>query len=195
MKVAMVYGNENNDIRYADFLKDANCLVYVINGPTTGAKSTYVGHNIDFTGESEHMKLMRKIKNIVKKDRIRIHEFLQDHDLLRKGYLPRQKFRSVLCSQKIVLTIEEYDRLENHYACGAKNDMVDYVTFSEEISKIFTENDLEKFPTKRLTAFNAPSILDPKDILNEEEERILHSCLTRLGIDVKHRRLLIKPFF
>lgn len=195
MKVALVYGNENNEIRYADFLRDANCLVYVINGPTTGVKSTYVGHNIDFTGEAEHMRLMRKIKNIVKKDRIRLHEFLQDHDLLRKGYLPRQKFRSVLCSQKIVLTIEEYDRLENHYACGAKNDMVDYVNFSDEISRIFTENDLEKCPTKRLTDFKAPSILDPKDVLNEEEERVLHACLTRLGIDVKHRRLLIKPFF
>lgn len=75
MKVAMVYGNEDNEIRYADFLRDANCLVYTIHGPTTGAKSTYVNRNLDFTGESEHMQLMRKIKNIIKKDRIRIHEF------------------------------------------------------------------------------------------------------------------------
>lgn len=84
----MVYGNENNEIRYADFLADANCLEYRINGPTTGAKSTYSQHNIDFSGEAEHLRLMRKIKNIIKKDRIRIHEFLQDHDVLRKGYLP-----------------------------------------------------------------------------------------------------------
>lgn len=195
LNVAQVYGNENNDIRYADFLKDANCLVYNINGPTTGAKSTYVGHNIDFQGESEHQRLMKKIKNMIKKDRIRITEFFQDHDILRKGYLPRQKFRSVLHSQKIQLTIEEFDRLERHFATNASGDMVDYVTFAEDMAKIFTEKDLEKQPLKRLSAFNAPSILDPKDVLNDKEEEYLHACLTRLGTAVRHRRLLIKPFF
>lgn len=31
---------------------------------------------------------MKKIKTQIKKDRIRLLEFFQDHDLLRKGYLP-----------------------------------------------------------------------------------------------------------
>jgi len=53
------------------------------------------------------MRLMHKIKNIIKKDRIRLHEFLQDHDLLRKGYLQNTKFRSVMYAQKIELTEEE----------------------------------------------------------------------------------------
>jgi len=195
LKVALVYGNENNEIRYADFLADANCLTYTINGPTTGAKSTYVSQNVDFSGESEHDKLMKKIKNMIKKDRIRLTEFFQDHDILRKGYLPRQKFRSVLHSQKIYLTIEEFDRLENYFATGAAGDMVNYVTFTDDIDKIFTEKDLEKNPTKRIANWNAPSILDPKDVLNTEEEQALHAALTRLGTDVRHRRLLIKPFF
>lgn len=39
---------------------------------------------------------MQKVKQIVKKDRIRILEFFQDHDILRKGYLPAQKFRGTL---------------------------------------------------------------------------------------------------
>ena len=39
--VSLVYGDENYEIKYAEFLKDCNVLVYVINGPTTGAKSTY----------------------------------------------------------------------------------------------------------------------------------------------------------
>lgn len=48
---ALVYGNEDNYIKYAEFLQDANCLEYVINGPTTGAKSTYVSKFTDFDGE------------------------------------------------------------------------------------------------------------------------------------------------
>jgi hypothetical protein len=54
---------------------------------------------------------------------------------------------------------------------------------------------LEKNPKKTLSSYKAPSILDPKSILSEDEEQELDQLLKRLGVDVKHRRLLIKPFF
>ena len=73
--------------------------------------------------------------------------------------------------------------------------MVNYISFNNEIEDIFTEKDLEKNPTKTLTAFNAPSCLDPKNILNAEEERCLDACLRRLSDNVRLRRLLIKPFY
>lgn len=113
--VAKVYGNHAGEIRYADFLRDANCLEYTIYGPTTEAKSTYVKSWINFTGSKTHDDLMVKIKNQVKKDRIRLREFFQDHDILRKGVLPKMKFRNVLYAQKIALTLQEYDALENHF--------------------------------------------------------------------------------
>jgi hypothetical protein len=94
--VAKVYGNHAGEIRYADFLKDANCLEYTIYGPTTEKKSTYVKTWTDFDGSKTHQDLMQKIKNQVKKDSIRLREFFQDHDILRKGYLPKMKFRNVL---------------------------------------------------------------------------------------------------
>lgn len=96
--VAVVYGNEVGEIKYTDFLRDANCLEYVINGPTTGLKSTYVPRDTDFTGVKGESALALKIKNMLSKDRVRLLEFFQDHDILRKGYLPQQKFRSVLHS-------------------------------------------------------------------------------------------------
>lgn len=73
--IALVYGNEDNYIKYREFLNDANCLEYVIHGPTTNAKSTYVNKFIDFNGEQAHDALMKKVKDIVKKDRIRLTEF------------------------------------------------------------------------------------------------------------------------
>ena len=140
-------------------------------------------------------KLMTKVKNIIKKDRIRLQEFFIDFDTLRKGYVAAPKFRSVLHSQKIFLTQEEYARLEAHFALPRDQGLINYVDFCEETDFIFTDKTLEKDPTKTLNAFNAPSILDPKDVLNDAEERVLHACLERLGIDVKHRRILIKPHF
>ena len=72
---------------------------------------------------------------------------------------------------------------------------VNYTAFTEELDAIFTNKALEKNPTARVNPFNAPSILDPKDVLNTAEEEILIGVLERLGTDVKHRRLLIKPYF
>lgn len=193
--VGLVYGNEIYEIKYAEFLRDANCLEYVINGPTTGAKSTYVTRFTDFSGANAMDQLMIKVKNIIKKDRIRLLEFFQDHDALRKGYVAAQKFRSTLHSQKIFLTNEEYSKLEAHFALPHAKTLVNYVDFCEDTDYIFTDKTLEKDPTKTLKAFNAPSILDPKDVLNDAEERVLVACLQRLGTDVLHRRLLIKPHF
>ena len=72
---------------------------------------------------------------------------------------------------------------------------MNYIQFNEEIERIFTEKDLEKDPLKKVQEFKAPSILDPKDVLNNDEERILDACLQRIGLEVRLKRLLIKPFF
>lgn len=69
------------------------------------------------------------------------------------------------------------------------------MTFCEQIAGIFTSKDLEKCPTKKLSSFVAPSILDAKTSLSAEEQETLNAVLERLGTEVRHRRLLIKPFF
>ena len=132
---------------------------------------------------------------MISKDRVRLLEFFQDHDLLRKGYVPAAKFRSTLFAQRINLTSAEFETLEKHFANPQDPKLVNYVDFVKETNLIFTDPNLEKDPTKVIGKWTAPSILDPKDVLNEAEERILVDCLTRLGTDVAHRRLLIKPHF
>jgi len=54
---------------------------------------------------------------------------------------------------------------------------VRYFDFNEDIERIFTEKDIEKDPTRSLATFKAPSILDPKDVLTEAEEKELHVCM------------------
>jgi hypothetical protein len=79
------------------------------------------------------------------------------------------------------LTNEEYELLEKHFALSSDPTKVNYVQFNEDIEKIFTEKGLEKDPLKKVEEFKAPSILDPKDVLNQEEEIQLDACLKRLG--------------
>lgn len=92
------------------------------------------------------------------------------------------------------MTNAEYTALEKAFAMPDPK-LVNYVEFCKLNEAIFTDVNLEKDPTKRLDTFKAPSILDPKDVLNDAEEQVLIACLRRLGEDVKHRRLLMKPHF
>lgn len=59
--------------------------------------------------------------------------------------------------------------------------LINYIPFCEEIDNIFTEKDLEKNPTKTLSSYIAPSILDPLDVLSEQEEQQLGAVLERFG--------------
>lgn len=125
----------------------------------------------------EHEKLLDKIECMIKKDRIRLLEYFQDHDILRKGYLPHQKFRSVLHSQKLELTPEEFARLEAHYALPNDKNLINYKALCDEIETIFVAVDMEKDPLKQTKTFLPPSILDPKDYLNDSEEVELDQTL------------------
>jgi uncharacterized Fe-S cluster-containing MiaB family protein len=71
------------------------------------------------------------------------------------------------------LTSAEYGLLEKFYKVvnDANAPLVNYIDFCEEIGNIFTEKDLEKNPTKSLKSFTSPSILDPKNVLSEAEEK------------------------
>lgn len=82
------YGNEQNDIKYLDFINDANPNKNSFSETTTGLKQTYFGQTQSFKGEEDINNLLFKIKTQIKKDRIRLGEFFQDHDILRKGSVP-----------------------------------------------------------------------------------------------------------
>lgn len=193
--ITRVYGNKQGDVEYLNFLGDSNCLNMsrLYNG--NSSKITYVPNLTDFTGAKEIENLMKKIKEFVYRHRIRLGEFFQDHDTLRKGVIDATKFRTTLYAQKIQLTQEEYQKLEDYFRCTEHSQKIRWFDFNEEIEKIFTEKDLEKFPTKTLSEFTVPSILDPRNQLSSEEEQELHEIMVRIGTDVRHRRLLIKPFF
>ena len=123
---------------YMSFITDAAPYEFRELNKAISTKTTYEVNSLDFSGEGEVACLMRKIKHQIKKDRIRLGEFFLDHDILRKGSLPVQKFRGVLYSQKIQLTNEEFSLLENAFRLSNDATKVDYVTFNEEMEKIFT---------------------------------------------------------
>jgi len=73
------------------------------------------------------------------------------------------KFRTTLYAQKLQLTTEEYQLLEDYFRDETFPTKIRYFEFNEMIEGIFTQKDLEKDPLKTLSGYKAPSILDPKN--------------------------------
>ena len=77
--------------------------------------------------------LMVELKRYIKVNRIRLREFFQDHDQLRKGKITPAKFRTVLNQQKVDLMDEEFRLLENSFKKTnlSGEQLVDYVEMDE----------------------------------------------------------------
>jgi len=114
-----------------------------------------------------------------------------DYDPLRKGIIPKSKFRGALDNMKIDLTPAEIDMLEGLYAC--EWDQVNYLQFADMCESVYTDHSLDKNPQTNVS--EVPAYVDPRDVLNDDEELIVHACLQRIGYAVFVRRLHIKPFF
>lgn len=93
------------------------------------------------------------------------------------------------------MTAEEYDLLESYFKLPNDPLKINYIEFNDDIERIFTEKGLEKDPLRKIEGFNAPSILDPKNIMTPEEDQALNDILVRMGTEVRHRRLLLMPFY
>ena len=154
---------------------------------------TYQTHflNIDFNIKD----VLDKIKNTVKINRIRLQEFFNDFDGLRKGLVSKAKFRTALDMANLSLRSEEYDLLEKVYGLPEENDKVDYKSLVEEVETVFTLKGLEKDPLLRPQEFKMPDFLDPEKRLSQDDARFLDVVMTKLALLMKKYRVMPKVYF
>ena len=191
------YG-EAEMIRYLDFLNDAKPrpvseeATDTIEGvKKSGGFNIYTPYCMNHPPDENMETLLKRIQQIVKIKRIRAQEFMTEHDSLRKGQIPKAKFRSALDNMKIELSGKDIDMLEAYFEVA--RDLVNYSAFVDICDEVFTLRNLEKVPLNQPK--NILSYMDPKDSLNENEEKELETVLTRLGYFAFTKRLHIKPFF
>jgi len=154
---------------------------------------TYQTHflNIDFNLKDT----LDKIKHRVKTNRIRLSEFFEDFDKLRKGITTKAKFRTALDMSNLGLRTEEYDLLEKVYEVENEKDLVYYYKMLEEVNTVFTLKNLEKSPNIRPKEFKMPDFLDPKQRLTKDENEFFHQVMLKLAELMKKYRVLPKVYF
>ena len=163
---------------------------------------TYQTHftNIDFNIKD----IMDKIKHTVKINRIRLNEFFEDFDPLRKGTCTKAKFRTALDLANLHLRSEEFDILEKFYSVNEEEDKVYYKINPE---KRLTEEEaifLDK-TMKKLALLSIKYRVMPKSFFRDNDRANIGTVPSsrfasilsffKLDVNEKEMNIIIKRFY
>lgn len=93
-----------------------------------------------------------RLRSAVVMKRVRIEQFFHDFDKLRKGYVTKAQFSSILSQLGFSFTRDEYDALAGKYETSHAERFFNYVAFTESINRAFTTKGIDKAPTVRVPA-------------------------------------------
>eukprot|EP00743_Colponemidia_sp_Colp-15_P002007 GILK01002181.1.p1 GENE.GILK01002181.1~~GILK01002181.1.p1 ORF type:complete len:916 (-),score=199.27 GILK01002181.1:158-2905(-) len=200
--VSREYASEQaNLICYAKFLDDGRveqAFTSPTNGSATvdgisnGLQATVLSPANNRRGEVDIQRVLDHIQEVVFKRRIRVPDFFRDYDVLRKGFVPKAKFRTALSMMNFTLTNEEMDALETYYE-HPKTAEIYYVPFAELAESVFTRKGLEKDPSATVATFQPSS--NRECVLSERDEEALNNLMNRLSSSVRMNGVLTKPYF
>jgi Ca2+-binding EF-hand superfamily protein len=164
--------------------------------PSLSSANNFYTYQTHFTNIDFNIKdILDKIKHTVKINRIRLNEFFEDFDPLRKGTCTKAKFRTALDMANLHLRSEEFDILEKFYSVNEEEDKVYYKDLVEEVETVFTIKNLEKNPLMRPKEYITPDFINPEKRLTEEEAIFLDKTLKKLALLSIKYRVMPKSFF
>ena len=164
--------------------------------PSLSSANNYYTYQTHFLNLDFNIKdIVDKIKNTVKINRIRLNEFFEDFDPLRKGTCTKAKFRTALDMANLHLRAEEFDVLEKFFSVPDEDDKVYYKDLVEEVDTVFTIKGLEKNPLLRPKDYVIPDFLNPEKRLTPEETDFLDKTMRKLGLLAIKYRVMAKSFF
>ena len=165
--------------------------------PSLSTANNFYTYQTHFTNLDFNIKdIIDKIKHTVKINRIRLNEFFEDFDPLRKGTCTKAKFRTALDMANLHLRSEEFDVLEDFYSVrDNEEDKVYYKDLIEEVDTVFTIKGLEKDPLLRPKDYITPDFLNPEKRLTEDETKFLDKTLKKLALLSIKYRVMPKSFF
>ena len=164
--------------------------------PSLSSANNFYTYQTHFTNLDFNIKdILDKIKHTVKINRIRLNEFFEDFDPLRKGTCSKAKFRTALDMANLHLRSEEFDILEKYYNINEEEDKVYYKDLVEEVETVFTVKNLEKNPLIRPKEYITPDFINPEKRLTQEEAIFLDKTLKKLALLSIKYRVMPKSFF
>ena len=196
----------SGDVNYPAFCQaiDQEFNHYAIDAPLPVPSSTYVPPTPIPSINTSHVDLdevMARIRHFVLVNRLRVTEYFEDFDQLRSGSVSRAIFTRCLDVMGVTwLDIPRVHALMNVYVDPKKPDCVLWKNFMMDVESVFTEQGLEKNPTKQVAPLET-FVLENEGTLvewnraSEDVRNSLEEVMARMRSKATQRRLLAKPVF
>ncbi|DBA00258.1 TPA: hypothetical protein N0F65_007902 [Lagenidium giganteum] len=177
-------------------------VVSEIISPTRLKVDTYEASAAETHVRSVPM-LMRYIKQVVKRDRIRLDEYYRDFDKLRHGKITHAQFCAGLNAGAFALSREEMKLLAEEYPCQELDSLgqplVGWKKIVDDIDTVFTVKGLERAPVQDVSVLvdkrNHFGGVRVEKELSVDEERKVTAAMVALKRTIDRQRLDIKPAF
>ena len=137
----------------------------------------------------------QRLQAAVVMKRVRIEEFFNDFDKLRKGNVLKNQLQTILSMLNFRLTQEEFESLANKYKTNDPECRFNYRDFCANINSAFTTYGIQKCPLAQVSQpTNDQTILARKKYLemNEEECEQIKSVLIEIQKVVQIKRIHLK---
>lgn len=149
--------------------------------------------------------LLRYVKQIVKRDRIRLEEYYRDFDKLRHGKVTAAQFAAGLSASGFVLSRDEMNLLSDEYASrdvvdSAGQSFVAWKRFVDDVESVFTVKGLERAPAHDVGSLGAMRTeqfggVKHERALSSTDERLVTQAVVAIKRAIDRERLSIKPAF
>eukprot|EP00499_Haloplacidia_sp_CaronLabIsolate_P004137 CAMPEP_0196770714 /NCGR_PEP_ID=MMETSP1104-20130614/1291_1 /TAXON_ID=33652 /ORGANISM="Cafeteria sp., Strain Caron Lab Isolate" /LENGTH=1022 /DNA_ID=CAMNT_0042140829 /DNA_START=17 /DNA_END=3083 /DNA_ORIENTATION=+ len=150
--------------------------------------------------------LLARIRQYAVQNQVHPGEFLCDYDKLRHGRCTRAQFSAGVRAAFPFLRNPMVRALQEHYVDAAAVDpagepYVAWRQFTDDVDVAFTKKGLEKEPLEDVDFVTAAAttmvegVTTPPPRLSREEEHNLRDLLNALGLEVRTKRILMRPTF
>lgn len=148
------------------------------------------------TRTHDELHVVHKIQARVVERRLRLTEFFQDYDPLRKGFCNHGQVKSIFALLKISLEPDEFNELFQAYT--REDGLFCYAAFCQEVDQAFTTNHLEKQPLARITMTDASTTIHARRNfikLTQEQQNAIAKLEEGIRARILTRRILVRPDF
>ena len=147
--------------------------------------------------------VMRKIRTVTKQSGVRLRQFFEDADPLRRGLITVNQFESGVDSAGYGLKPSALSLLSSSYGDAIETDpsgrpLVRWSTMCDDVDSIFTLRGLESNPTLDVDGGIAALMAEMEGKtprLSPAEEGTLATLLASLAVHIAKRRIQLMPTF
>lgn len=200
--IVQKFRKPTGDINYVAFAQaiDDQFTGHALHSPsipdkqTTSQPTPAISHAHDCNADG----LLAQIQEHVLVNRIRINELFKDSDPLRSGVITCSRFRQGLATLTDKMTDGQFAELCQRYAHPTMKDHIKWKIFVGDIDKVFTDVNLERAPTMKLTSMSRLPREGATlwyDTATDEQKILLQQAANKLSAQLGQRRLLARPYF